>query len=61
MGEYIIENITRKEWEILEDNNIDWCPDDMSGNTQDAIIFSKEEYDRAIDLIGRNKHELKGE
>ena len=51
--EYIIENITKEEWEILEDNGIDWCPDDMFGMNQDAIIFEKDEYDKAIELLGR--------
>lgn len=51
--EYIIENISREEYEILEDNNIDWCPDDISGGNLDAIIFDKEEYERALKLIGR--------
>lgn len=51
--EYIIENITKKEWEILEDNGIDWCPDDMIASNQDAIIFGKDEYDKAMSLIGR--------
>ena len=51
--EYIIENITQKEWEILEDNGIDWCPYDMFGINQDAIIFGEDEYDKAMELLGR--------
>lgn len=51
--EYIIENITKEEWEILEDNGIDWCPDDMIGMNQDAIIFGEDEYNKAIELLGR--------
>ena len=51
--EYIIENITKEEWEILEDNGIDWCPDDMFGMNQDAIIFGEDEYNKAMELLGR--------
>ena len=50
---YIIENITKEEWEILENNGIDWCPDDMFGMNQDAIIFGEDEYDKAMELLRR--------
>ena len=50
---YIIENITKEEWEILENNRIDWCPDDMFGMNQDAIIFGEDEYDKAMELLRR--------
>ena len=53
--EYIIENITKEEWEILEDNGIDWCPDDMFGTNQDAIIFGEDEYNKAMELLGRKQ------
>lgn len=52
--EFIIENITKKEMNILEDNNIDWCPDNMFGTNRDAIIFGEPEYNRAMQLIGRS-------
>lgn len=52
--EYIIKNVTKEEWEILEDNNIDWCPDEMFGENRDVIIFSETEYNRAVELLGRN-------
>ena len=58
--EYIIENITKEEWEILEDNGIDWCPDDMFGMNQDAIIFGEDEYNKTIKLLGRWKRYFKG-
>ena len=51
--EYIIENITKEEWEILEDNGIDLCPDDMSAINQDAIIFGEDEYNKAMELLKR--------
>ena len=46
--EYIIENITKEEWEIF---GIDWCPDDMFGMNQDAIIFKEDEYNKAMELL----------
>jgi hypothetical protein len=49
--EYIISNITTKEWEILEDNNIDWFPDDL--NRRDIVIEGESEYNRALELLGR--------
>ena len=36
-----------------EDNEIDWCPDDMFGKNQDVIIFGEDEYNKAIKLLGR--------
>ena len=51
--EYIIENITKEEMEILEDNGIDWCPDDMFLKNHDAIIFGEDEYNIAIELLRR--------
>ena len=51
--EYIIENITKEEMEILEDNGIDWCPDDMFLTNNDVIIFGENEYDIAMELLGR--------
>ena len=51
--EYIIENITQKEWEILEDNEIDWCPDCMFEMQHDGIIFREDEYNKAMKLLGR--------
>lgn len=51
--EYIIKNITKEEWEILENNEIDWCPDNMFGTNQDAIVFGEDKYNKAIELLGR--------
>lgn len=52
--EYIIENITKEEMEILEDNGINWCPDDMFGKNKDVIIFGEDEYNTAMELLRRN-------
>lgn len=51
--EYIIENITKKEMDILEDNDINWCPDDMFGENSDVVFFEKEEYEKGVILLGR--------
>lgn len=56
--EYIIENITKEEWEILEDNGIDWCPDDMFGTNHDAVIFGEDEYNKAMKLLRRYKETI---
>lgn len=52
--EYIIENITKEECEILENNGIDWCPDHILFEMQhDAIIFGEDEYNKAMELLRR--------
>lgn len=56
--EYIIENITKEEMEILEDNGINWCPDDMFLTNHDAIIFGEDEYDIAMKLLRREWYEI---
>lgn len=53
--EYIIENITENEMDLLEDNGIDWCPDDMFGKKRDIVFFSEDEYERAARLLGRTR------
>lgn len=51
--EFIIENITKKEYEILEENNINWCPDELFFDNHNIIIFDEEEYDKTIKLLNR--------
>ena len=51
--EYIIENITKEECEILENNEIDWCPDYIFEMQHDAIIFGEDEYNKAMELLRR--------
>ena len=29
MSEYIIENLTKREIDIMESSDIEWCPDDI--------------------------------
>lgn len=53
--EYIIENIMEEEWDILEENGIDWCPDDVwTEGFSNIVIFDETEYNRAMELLGRN-------
>jgi hypothetical protein len=51
--EYIIENITKEEYKILENSNINWFIDDTFGNSHDAVIEGEEEYNRALKLLNR--------
>ena len=53
--EYIIKNISKEEYELLENSDIDWCPDEMFTANHDAVVFSEEEYSRAMKLLGRIK------
>lgn len=50
---YIIENIAQKGWEILENNGIDFYPDSTFEREYDAIISGKDEYNKAMKLLGR--------
>lgn len=51
--EYIIENLTQKEIDIMGSSDIEWCPDDMLGDTADIVVFSEEDTNKALKLIGR--------
>ena len=51
--EYIIENLTKREICIMESSDIEWCPDDMSGDNTDIVVFDENAYDKALHLIGR--------
>lgn len=46
--EYIIENITKKEWEIF---GIDLCPDYIFEMQHDAIISEEDKYSKAVELL----------
>ena len=50
--EFIIENLTQREIDIMESSDIEWCPDDMSGDTADIVVFSEEDANKALKLIG---------
>lgn len=51
--EFIIENLTQKEIDILESSDIEWCPDDISADNTDIVVFSEEDANKVLKLIGR--------
>ena len=53
MNEYIIENLTKREINIIESSDIEWCPDDISGDNTDIVVFNEKDCDKALHLIGR--------
>lgn len=57
--EYIIENLTKREIDIMESSDIEWCPDDISSDSTDIVVFSEDDCNKALCLIGRNKDKRK--
>ena len=51
--EYIIKDLTKREIDIMESSDIEWCPDDMSGDNTDIVVFNEKDYDKSLHLIGR--------
>lgn len=51
--EYIIENLTKREIDIMESSDIEWCPDDISADNTDIVVFSEEDANKSLKLIGR--------
>lgn len=51
--EYIIENLTKRQIRIMESSDIEWCPDDISGDNTDIVVFNENDCDKALHLIGR--------
>lgn len=51
--EFIIENLTNDEIDILESSDIEWCPDDIGSKTADIVVFNKNDVYKVLDLIGR--------
>ena len=39
--EYIIENLTKKEIDIMVSSDIEWCPDDISSDNTDIVVSAK--------------------
>ena len=50
---YIIENLTKREIDIMESSDIEWCPDDISSDNTDIVVFNKKDLDKTLYLIGR--------
>lgn len=61
MKEYIIENVTQKEMCILEDNNIDWFPDELFSENREVVISNEADYNFAIKLFNRKKQQFQTE
>lgn len=53
--EYIIPDVTEDECKILEDNDVEWFPDDICSETRDVVICGASEYERALVLLGRSE------
>ena len=53
MSEYIIENLTKREIDIMESSDIEWCPDNISEDNTDIVVFNEKDCDKALYLIGR--------
>lgn len=51
--EYIIENLTKREIDIMISSDIEWCPDDISSDNADIVVFTQKDLDRALYLMGR--------
>lgn len=51
--EFIIENLTQKEIDVLESSDIEWCPDDISADNTDIVVFSEADANETLKLIGR--------
>ena len=46
--EYIIENLTKREIDIMESSDIEWCPDDISSDSTDIVVFNKKDLDKTL-------------
>ena len=53
MNEYIIQNLTKREIDIMESSDIEWCPDNISEDNTDIVVFNEKDCDKALHLIGR--------
>ena len=52
MEEFIIENLTTTQLDILESSDIEYAPDIVDGCTN-IVVFSKDDLEKALELIGR--------
>ena len=51
--EYIIEKLTKREIDIMESSDIEQCPDGMSGDNTDIVMFNEKDRENALQLMGR--------
>ncbi len=52
--EKVIKNLTKEEVDILESSDIEWSPDNMTETTYDIVVFSEDDYEKVLHLLGRN-------
>lgn len=51
--EKVIKNLTKKEVDILESGDIEWCPDNITETTYDIVVFNEDDYEKVLHLLGR--------
>lgn len=52
MSEYIIENLSEKEIDKLQESDLDWYPDDLM-STDVRIYGTEKDVKKALKIIGR--------
>ena len=50
---YSLNTAKNYEIDILESSDIEWCPDDISGDNTNIVVFNEKDCDKALHLIGR--------
>lgn len=51
--EKVIKNLTKEEVDILESSDTEWCPDNITETTYDIVVFSEDDYEKVLQLLGR--------
>lgn len=52
--EILLENVTDDEVNILIENDVDWIPDDILGDTKDVSISgTRQQINHVLKLLGR--------
>ena len=50
---YIEKGLTKDEIDILESSDIEWFPENITDSTYDIRVFSEDEYEKVLQLLGR--------
>ena len=50
---YIEKGLTKDEIDILESSDIEWFPENITESTYDIRVFSEDEYEKVLQLLGR--------
>lgn len=51
----ILKNVTDREIDLLEANNVDWLPTDDSKKDKSIIFMNENEYNKAMKLLNEIK------